>query len=253
MRFEVLGPLRVVDHDETLAITAPKMEVVLATLLIKSGQIVSFDELVNEIWSSTPPRRAVNSIYVYISNLRKMLDRSAEPRSRIHTHALGYSLSMQPGELDLFTFQQVLDRAREAARSERHETAARLFTEALGLWRGPALSGLDGGPIAASFLAWTGEMRIECIQRMVESRLALGQHRELVGLLQNLIPDFPLHEAFYRQLMLALYRCERRADALAVYRMARRTLQTELGLEPALPLRALHQHILTAHGLPTTT
>jgi DNA-binding SARP family transcriptional activator len=245
MRFEVLGPLRVVDRGEAVVMTARKIETVLATLLIKSGQIVSVDQLVTEIWSQEPPRRAVNSVYVYISQLRKFLGRlSGEPR--ILTHAPGYSLDIRNEEFDLLLFQRLLGQGREQARAGRHEAADRLFTEALALWRGPTLAGLHDGPIATSFAAWTEAMRMECTENMIDSRLALGRHRELVGLLFTLIAEYPLREGFYRQLMIALERCERRADALQVYQSARRTLRGELGLAPGPALQAVQLSILRA-------
>src|SRR6185503_18952705 len=115
-----------------------------------------------------------------------------------------------------------------------------------GLWRGPALGDLRAGPIVEGFVTWLAEARLECLEMLADSHLELGRHRELVGRLYSLTAEHPLREAFYRQLMLALYRSERQADALKVYQMARKTLNEELGLEPCRSVQDLQRAILTA-------
>jgi SARP family transcriptional regulator, regulator of embCAB operon len=249
MRFEILGPLRVIDRDEVLTISAEKMEVLLATLLIRSGQVVSLNQLITEIWSEAPPRRATDALYVYISQLRKLLDRARPAESAIVTVAPGYRIELGHDELDLTIFQRHVHEGRAAARDGRRQDAARYFGQALDLWRGPTLIELRNGPIVTGFVSWLEEMRLECTERLMHSNLELGRHRELVPELFSLTAEYPLHEAFYRQLMLALYRSERRGDALRVYRSARRVLQDELGLEPGRALGDLQQRILAADGL----
>lgn len=246
MRYEILGTLRVVDEDDVLTISARKMEILLATLLIRAGQVVSLDQLVTEIWNHNPPRRATDALYVYICQLRKLLSRTGRAESAIITRAPGYVLCPRTDELDFQVFQQLVNQGRDSARADRHEEAAASFGAALGLCRGPVLHELREGPIINGFVTWLEEMRLECTEWLVESNLALGRQRELVGLLYQLVAEHPLHEAFYRQLMLALYRSERRADALKVYRMACQTLREELGIEPARDLRELQQRILQA-------
>jgi DNA-binding SARP family transcriptional activator len=246
VRYEILGSLRVVDGDETLTISAHKMEVLLSTLLIRAGQIVSLDQLVTEIWNEHPPRRATDALYVYISQVRKLLTRPGRTASPIITRPPGYLLCTGTDELDFQLFQRLVNRGREAARAGRHEEAVSSFGGALDLCRGPVLFELREGPIISGFVAWLDEMRLECTEWLVESNLALGRHREMVGLLYTLVSEHPLHEPFYRQLMQALYQSERRADALKVYRTARQTLRDELGIEPAHALRELQQRVLVA-------
>jgi DNA-binding SARP family transcriptional activator len=242
MRFDILGPIRISGDDGTLTVKATKMEVLLATLLIRSGQVVSLDQLITEIWNEAPPRRATEALYVYISQWRKLLDRPGT----IVTKAPGYLVATEPGELDLEVFQRHVHLGRAAAREHRHHDTVTEFTQALELWRGPALIDLRNGPIVSGFVTWLEEMRLECAERLIQAGLELGHHRELISRLYTLIAEHPLHEEFYRQLMLALYRSERRGDALQVYHSARQVLQKELGLEPGRALRTLQRRILVA-------
>ncbi|POM22533.1 Transcriptional regulatory protein EmbR [Actinomadura rubteroloni] len=246
MRYEILGPLRVVDGDDVLTISAHKMEVLLATLLIRSGQVVSLDQLITEIWNHDPPKRATAALYVYISQLRKLLSGGGRATSPIRTRTPGYQLCPGGDELDLEQFQDLVNAGRQATRAGRHEQAVAAYREALGLWRGPVLSELRDGPIVTGFVSWLEEVRLECSEKLVESSLALGWHREVIGFLYAQVTEHPLHEAFYRQLMQALYRSERRADALNVYQLARTTLREQLGLEPGRALRETQQSILVA-------
>lgn len=246
VRFEVIGPLRVVNGDETVTVRARKMEILLATLLIRAGQVVSLDQLVTEIWDHNPPRRATAALYVYISQLRKLLGTPGRTESPIMTRAPGYVLSPGEDELDLEILQRLVNKGRDAAREGRHPDAAAAFGDALGLWRGPVLSELRDGPIVTGFVTWLEEVRLECTEKMVEANLALGRHHELIGFLYTQVAEHPLQEALYRQLMQALYRSERRADALGVYATARKVLQSELGLEPGRALRDLQRSILLA-------
>ncbi|MFC4049283.1 BTAD domain-containing putative transcriptional regulator [Actinomadura syzygii] len=246
MRYEILGSLRVVDEEKTLVINARKMEVLLTTLLIRAGEVVSLDQLVTEIWNHNPPKRATDALYVYIYQLRKLLTRPGRAETPIVTRAPGYVLCPRDHEFDFWQFQQLVNEGRDAARANRPEQAATALGAALDLCRGPILPELRDGPIIAGFVTWLEELRLECTEWFVESNLALGRHREMVRFLYGLVGEQPLHEAFYRQLMQALYHSERRADALKVYQMARKTLQDELGLEPGRALRELQQRILLA-------
>ncbi|MUN39466.1 activator protein [Actinomadura sp. NEAU-AAG5] len=246
MRYEVLGSLSVTDGGKSLAVTAPKMEVVLAALLIRADQVVSVDQLVTEMWGGSRPRRATAALYVYVSQLRKLLTGRTGTAGPIVTRTPGYVLRTGSDELDLHEFQRLVREGRQHMRRDEYELASRAFESALGLWRGPALSELREGPIINGFAIWLDEVRLECHEMLVETNLRLGRHREMVSLLHELIQDHPLHEAFYRQLMLALYRSERRADALAVYQSARAALNKELGLEPGRHLREMQRSVLAA-------
>ena len=246
MKYEVLGSLRVIKDGNSLTVSAPKMEIVLGTLLIRANQVVSIEQLGTEIWGADPPQRATAALYVYISQLRKLLTGEPGRFGPIVTRAPGYLLRTEQDEVDLQIFQRLVADGRESMRAERYEEARSAFQQALALWRGPALSELREGPIINGFAIWLEEIRLECNELLVEAKLRLGRHRELISVLHRLIGEHPLHEAFYWQLMLALYRSERRADALDVYRKARATLNRELGLEPGRRLRELQQSILVS-------
>lgn len=246
VRYEILGPLRVVDESGSSFISARKIEILLAVLLIRSGQVVTADQLMAELWGTQFPRRATAALHVYISQLRKFLCRPGRPGSPIITRPAGYLLQMGSDELDVDLFRQLVATGRASARKGHHAEASDFLERALALWRGPVLDDPCAGPIIEGYATWLTEMRIECVEMLVDSQLEMGWHREIVGRLYSLIAEYPLREAFYRQLMLALYRSERQADALNVYQSARKMLNDELGLEPCRVLRDLQQAILMA-------
>lgn len=253
MRYEILGPVRVTEGTSASTITARKVEVLLAALLIQSGQVVSVERISAEIWDGDPPRRAVAALYVYISQLRKFLLRTGRCESPIVTWAPnGYLLQLGQDELDFHDLQNLVQAGRIHLRVGRYEDAVDAFHRANALWRGPALGGVRGGPILSGFVAWCEEERLECVEMEIEANLMLGRHREMVSKLYSLVNEHPLREAFYRQLMLALYRSERRADALKIYQSARSILREELGLEPDRSLREMQRAILSSDaGLDT--
>jgi len=245
MRYEVLGPLRVVDDRGISSITARKIEVLLAVLLIRADQLVSADRLAGEIWEENAPRRATAGLHVYISQLRKFLSRPERPHGPIVTRPPGYELRLDGDRIDAEEFLSLAKAGRQYAQAGEYEPAAECFERALALCRGPTLGHLQGGHIIEGYVARLSEERLECVELMLDARLALGRHREVIGQLYSLTADHPLREPFYRQLMLALYRSGRQADALGVYQMARRMLNRELGLEPCRPLQDLQYAILT--------
>ncbi|RKN40069.1 AfsR/SARP family transcriptional regulator [Streptomyces hoynatensis] len=253
MRYEIQGPFRVVDEHGSAVISARKLEVLFAVLLIRCDQVVTIDQLMLEIWGEKLPRRATAGLHVYISQLRKLLRRPGDSTSRIITQPPGYLLRLGDDELDYLRFRELSDQGRAHAGEGRHREAIACFEAALDQWRGTALEDLCNGPIIDGFLAWITEARLECLEMLIESRLQLGKHRELIGQLHLLAAQHPLREGFHRQLMLALYRSDRRAEALRVYRTARQTLNEELGLEPCRALQDLQQAILTADDRPEVT
>jgi SARP family transcriptional regulator, regulator of embCAB operon len=245
VRYEILGPLRIVDNDGISFISARKIETLLVTLLIRADHLVAADQLITEIWGDRPPRRAMAGLHVYISELRKFLNRPGQADNRIVTKPPGYVLNLGSDEIDVHLFLNLIGVGREHLREQRQEEAADCLERALGLWRGPALGDLASGPMTEAFVTWLSETRLECTELLVDAQLYLGRHRELVGRLRSLTAEYPLRETFYRQLMLALYRSERKADALKVYQAARRTLHGELGLEPCRALQDIQRAILT--------
>lgn len=247
MKYELLGSLRVTDCTRTSFISARKIELLLASLLIRADQVVSIDQLSNEIWGDMPPRRAMAALHVHISQLRKFLREVTGGANPVVTRSPGYVMLLEPGdELDVVTFQRLVTQGRSAMRRKHHEMASEAFGTALGMFRGPVLGNLRGGPVVDEFVAWVDEARLECIEMRNDVDLTLGRHRELIASLYSLVAEHPLREAFHRQLMLALYRAERQGDALMVFHGAREILDRELGVEPGRALRDLHQAILVA-------
>jgi DNA-binding SARP family transcriptional activator len=245
VRYEILGPLRIVERGEVSIISARKIEILLAALVIRADHLIAADQLINEIWGDRPPRRAVAGLHVYISELRKFLVRVDRTGDRIVTRPPGYMLNIGADEVDIQIFLDLVAAGRTHARDDRHEEAADCFGRALRLWRGPVLGDLPPGPMVEAFVNWISEARMECTELLIDSELQLGRHRELVGRIFSLTAEYPLRESFYRQLMLALYRSERKADALKVYQSAHRILDAELGLEPCRALQDIQRAILT--------
>jgi SARP family transcriptional regulator, regulator of embCAB operon len=247
MQYGVLGPLTVFDGARWCIPSAAKMKMLLALLLIRANEVVSTSQLVGELWADNEPRQAKATLHVYVSQLRKHLQAGhRSDASPLLTQPPGYLLRVGVDELDFNWFERLIRQGRQHLKAECHADASETFKAALGLWRGPALSDLRDSPIISMFVTLLEEMRLECVEMRIEADLALGRHRELIGELFTLVAEQPLREAFYRQLMVALYRSERQADALKVYLRARRTLREELGLEPCHGLQQVQQGILAA-------
>jgi DNA-binding SARP family transcriptional activator len=235
MNFRLLGPLEVAERDRPLSLGGVKQRSVLALLLLHANEVVSTDHLIDELWGDAPPARASKTIQVYVSRLRKELG-----EGRLITRPPGYQLLVQAGELDLARFEQLSDAARTAAPEE----ASSKLQEALTLWHGPALADLAYEAFAQAEVARLEEMRLAVVEQRIDAELALGRHAEVVGDLEALVRRHPLRERLRGQLMLALYRSARQAEALEAYRTARRELAEELGLEPSEQLQRMQHAIL---------
>ncbi|MCM2390475.1 AfsR/SARP family transcriptional regulator [Streptomyces albipurpureus] len=246
MRYEIMGPLRVMDGEEESTIKAQKIEILLAVLLVRSNQVVAMDQLIREIWGEAPPRRATAALHVYVSQVRKFLRRSGREDGPVLTKPPGYMLCLGSDGLDLRIFDRLVMEGRDCFRTGNFEAATQSFEGALSLCRGPVFDGVCRGPILEGFQTWFNEARLECIEMLMDARLALGRHRELISDLYRLGTEHPLRETFHRQLMVALHRSDRQADALQVYQRARRTLNDELGLEPGRGLQEMQHAILAA-------
>ena len=248
MRYEILGPLRIIDGKSAETIKAQKVEILLTTLVIRANQVVSADQLIREIWGEEPPRSATASLYVYISQIRKLLRRAGTEASPVLTRPPGYMLALKSDELDHHDFTRLLKEGRAYLRSGGYDAAMCSFEDALTLCRGPFLADVARGPILRGFRTWLSEAQLECMESLIEARMALGRHRELVSDLYLLSTEHPMREAFHRQLMLALHRSGCRGDALLVYQRARRTLRDELGVEPGSALKDIQRAILMDDG-----
>ena len=217
-----------------MALQAMRERKLLAILLVHANEVVSTDRLVHELWGDDPPKTAVPALHNAVSRLRKALGDTV-----VQTRSPGYTLEVSAGELDAARFEQLL---AEAVGSP--EQAADRLREALALWRGPALADFAYEPFAQSAIARLEELHIVAIEDRIEADLALGRHDVLVGELGSLIIDHPFRERLRRQLMVALYRAGRQADALGAYQDARRMLSDELGVDPSPALKELERAIL---------
>lgn len=246
MRYEIMGPLRVVDGNGRYSIGARKVQLMLTILLIRADQVVPVEQLMAELWGEEPPRRAAAGIHVYVSQIRKFLHQPSRNECPVATRPPGYVLRLGSDDLDFRLFQRLMAEARDHSRHQRYEQARADLESALALWRGPMTDHMYRGPILEGFQAWLEEARLNCIDMLTEARLMLGHHHELVSHLHQLTAEYPLREALHCQLMLALYRCGRRADALQAYQSARKVLNTELGLDPCQDMRDLQHSILNS-------
>ena len=237
MEFRLLGPLEVRENGHLLPLGGAKQRALLAVLLLHAGEVVSSDHLIEALWDEKPPETALKSLHVYVSQLRKAF----APSEPILTRAPGYVLRLQAGQLDLHRFEHLVGESRQA---RDPGLAAGKLREALALWRGPALAEFAYASFAQTEIARLEELRLAAVEERIEADLALGRHADVVPELEALVGREPLRERLRGQLMLALYRSGRQADALEAYQQARAALVGELGIEPGRQLRELHQAIL---------
>jgi predicted ATPase/DNA-binding SARP family transcriptional activator len=244
MEFRVLGPLEVADDGRTLQVPGGKARALLAILLLNANRVVSTDRLIDLMWGDEPPATADKALQVHISQLRKALSPDDPGSSPIKTRPPGYLLALEARLLDLLYFSELVDEGRRAAGMGDVRLAAERLHAALALWRGSPLSDFTFEPFAHTEIARLEELRLEATEERVEADLELGRHAEVVAELEMLVRDHPLRERLRAHLILALYRCGRQADALAIYDEGRRILGDELGIDPGPALQKLHRRIL---------
>lgn len=242
MEFRILGALEVRDEGAPIPLGTLKERAVLAVLLLHANEVVSPERLIDDLWGASPPPTARKAVSVYLSKLRKTLGHNgADPISPV---AGGYRLMLEPDCLDASRAQRLTAEADQRAAAGEPETAAELFRNALALWRGPTLAGLTLESQGHDEIARLDELRLTALMDRIDCDLALGRHENVLGELQLIIREHPLHERPRAQQMLALYRSDRQADALAAYQRARHVLVGELGIEPSESLQRLQQAIL---------
>jgi len=248
LRFDVLGPLRVLRGEDAVGLGPLQQRVVLGVMALHAGRPVGRQQMINAIWGDAPPRNAVNLVQRHMSGLRRALEpgRPGHAPSGLLTWTdAGYLLTVPRGALDLELYHRGLARARAARASGQPQQAAEALHAALDLWRGPVCDGLSCPFIDAQAVR-LAESRVSALEERIELDLAVGDQDDLIAELRDLVAEHPLRERLRGLLMLALYRAGRQAEALAAFRDARHQLRDELGVEPAAPLQRLHQQILAA-------
>src|SRR4051794_8711759 len=240
VEFRLLGPLEAVVDGVPVVLGPPQQRAVLALLLLNANEVVSRDRIVDELWGERPPTTAAKLVQVYVSALRKLLD---PDRDLLITRAPGYLLRVEAEQMDLQRFERLVGEGGTALAGGSAAAAGERFGEALALWRGPALADLAVAPFAQAEIGRLEEWRLDAVCDRIETELALGRSG-VVSELEALIAEHPLRERLRAQVMLALYRSGRQAEALAAYQDARRALVDGLGIEPGRQLRELEQAIL---------
>ena len=240
MDFGILGPLEVRSDARALSLGGVRERSLLAVLLLNANELVPTDRLVDELWGEDLPKTAVKTVHVYISRLRKLLGPDT-----IVTRAPGYLLRVNSEQIDANRFERLAGEGREALAMGDASAATRLLGDALSLWRGAPLSDFAYEPFAQAEAARLQELRLEALEDRLDADLRCGKATELVAELQALSARHPLSERLRGQLMLALYRSGRQAEALDVYRDARMTLVEELGIEPSRELKDLERAVLS--------
>jgi WD40 repeat protein/DNA-binding SARP family transcriptional activator len=240
LEFRLLGPLEVIgDRGVALSIGTGRRRALLALLILRANELVASDRLVDELWGESPPPTAQKMLHNQVAALRQELGRNG----RLETQGRAYRLNVRPGERDVDRFEELVASGRAQLEADP-DGAAEKLRQALELWRGPALSDLAYEAFVQPEIARLEERRWAAFEARVDAELALGRHADLVSELEAAVAEQPLREHLHGQLMLALYRCGRQAEALEAFRAARSTLVEEIGVEPGAKLRALHEAIL---------
>jgi DNA-binding SARP family transcriptional activator/DNA-binding beta-propeller fold protein YncE len=240
--FYILGPLEVVSHGTPVKLGPAKQRALLGILLLHANEVVSSEELIDEVWGERPPPTAAKLVQVYVSHLRRALEVAGGERV-LRTRSPGYAAVLDPEQLDAARFTRLVSDARAQAEAGAIEEAVATYEEALGLWRGPVLADLafeSHACIAANRLA---ELRLGALGERIDGELVRGHHAQLIGELESLTAEHPLHERFWAQLMVALYRSGRQSEALGAYHQARRALLEQVGLAPGPELHRLEKAI----------
>ncbi len=246
MLFRMLGPLEVYGFDgKPVDIPQHKPRVLLSLLLLNSGTWVSIDRISAVLWEEEPPRSSAGNIKTYVSQLRRTLPPNHAEHNRIESRSGAYRINVTPGEFDVSVFEKMAYRGREALRDGADEIAVEYFQEALELWRGQPFDELPEDITLAEAVRLE-EQHWAVLEDLIDVRLSRGHHDVVLPTLRALTIEYPLRERLWGQLLLALHRSGRRAEALSAYQTVYRLLTNELGVEPGVDLRRLHQQVLGA-------
>ncbi len=239
MRIALLGPLEVSEGARRIRLTGSKQHALVALLALNAGRLLPVDRLVDALWGDAEPRDGVNALQHQVSRLRE-----AVGRERVTWQGSGYALEVPEDSVDVRRFEQMAGEGRAALRRGDASAAVAALRSALGLWRGPPLDGLPAQPWVLAEVARLEHLRLDVVEDRIEAELTLGLHAELVGELQVLVGEHRFRERLWGQLMVALYRSGRQADALEAYRAAGHALADGHGLDPGPELQRLQAAIL---------
>ncbi|WP_158887101.1 AfsR/SARP family transcriptional regulator [Amycolatopsis anabasis] len=242
VRFHILGPLAIHSDGKEIHLGGQRRSILLTTLLLEANQVLSLDRLIDAIWNETPPASAQSQVRICVSDLRRTF--AAENcENFIQTRSSGYRINVPENSLDLYRFEDLVRRGRLAAAQRRLTEAVDLLKSALNLWRGPIAAGLNSELLRTSAIKFQAN-RQAAIEEYVELNLRLGRHREIVGELTGYVADSPFQENLCAQLMTALHRSGRKAEALEFFRKVRKRFADELGIEPGEKLQKLEAALL---------
>src|SRR5689334_15173692 len=245
--FGILGPLEVRRSGRPVPLGGPRQRAVLALLLLEANRVVSLDRLAEDVWAGHPPDGWVTTVQIYVSHLRQALEPGRARGAAgdvLVTRNPGYLLRANREQLDAARFQDGFTAGRAALEAGRYAEAAGTLRQALGLWRSGVLADLADYAFTRPEATRLEELRLAAVEARIDADLALGRHDALTAELEQLVAAHPLREQLHGQLILALYRCGRQADALAAYRRVRDLLTSELGIDPGEPLQRLHGAVL---------
>ena len=240
-RIGILGPVELAGEGP-VRLGGVKERCLLAALAVHCGEAVSAGGLVDALWADDPPRTAAKTLQNYVLRVRRAL--AGWAGLAIVTQPAGYCLRASPGMVDAVLAESLIGEGRREMAGGDPAAAARLLRQALGLWRGPALQEFADRPFAAAEASRLEELREAALEDLFDAELALGRHHEVVGELEALVTGGPLRERRWGQLMVALYRDGRQAEALDAFDRLRQVLEQDLGVDPGAELRDLHQAIL---------
>ncbi|HWR48916.1 MAG TPA: AfsR/SARP family transcriptional regulator, partial [Pseudonocardiaceae bacterium] len=246
VEFAVLGSLEVRDQHRQIEVSSAKERLLLAVLVVHANEVISADRLIEVLWGTTPPAMAGNTLQTHVSHLRRVLEPDRAPRARdgvLHTRGQGYALAVAPEAVDAVRFERLAREGHDVLPSDPRQ-AAETLRAALALWRGEPLAEFGFELFAQAEIARLTELRAAVVEDRVEADLVLGRHAALCGELSREVTEQPLRERLWSQLIRALYRCGRQAEALGAYARLREQLREQLGIDPSPELVRLHEAVL---------
>ncbi|GLZ36167.1 hypothetical protein Lesp02_83540 [Lentzea sp. NBRC 105346] len=244
MQIKILGPLEATQNGRSVLPTAAKPRQIFALLALRARQVVPVTTLIEELWGDRPPRSARTTLQTYIMQLRRGLGENAS--DVLVTRFGGYLLDVAPEDVDVYEFERLASAGTRAQEAGDHESAARLLTNALVVWLGPALVDTPVGEVLSIETTRLEESRLSVVESRIDAEMRIGRHHALLSELAVLTARHPMNENLCAHYMIALFRSGRQWQALDAFKSLRQTLVEELGVEPSPRLRELHRAVLTA-------